>query len=115
MIAKKRLCVNCLKYYLPGARGTYFYTCSKICHEALIIALEQKFGIYKKVTDVETQVTYKVPVRDIAEKGLTYQDLKFYPVWITYTCSVCNHEFEEDEIKQLPNGKIICEWCTALP
>ena len=31
--------------------------------------------------DIETGKTYKVPTRDIIEKGLKYRDLKNYPEW----------------------------------
>ena len=57
----------------------YLVTCSNECHEELILRLELKFGIYKKVTDQETMKTYKVPLRDLIEKGLKKQDLKHYP------------------------------------
>jgi len=57
----------------------YLVTCSKDCHEELILRLELKFGIFKKVVNLETMKTHKVPIRDIIEKGLRQQDLKHYP------------------------------------
>jgi len=57
----------------------YMVTCSNDCHEELILRLELKFGIYKRVTDQETMKAHKVPLRDIIEKGLRQQDLKNYP------------------------------------
>lgn len=59
----------------------YLVTCSDECHEKLVHRLEREFGIYKKVTDIETGKSYKVPTRDIIEKGLKYRDLKNYPEW----------------------------------
>lgn len=59
----------------------YLVTCSDECHEKLIHRLEKEFGIYKKVVDIETGKTYKVPTRDIIEKGLKYEDIKKYPEW----------------------------------
>jgi hypothetical protein len=56
-------------------------TCSEECHENLVYTLENEFGIYKKVVDIETGKTHKVPTRDIIEKGLKYRDLKNYPEW----------------------------------
>ena len=48
---------------------------------------DQRFGEYKKVVDAETGKAYKVPVRDIIEKGLKYKDLINYPPW---------NDFEEE-------------------
>ena len=72
-----RTCVICGRVYILG----YRLTCSKECHERLIEILENKFGKYKKVIDAETGKAYKVPLRDIIEKGLRYEDLKNYPLW----------------------------------
>jgi len=47
----------------------------------LVDRLEREFGIYKKVVDIETGKSHRVPTRDIIEKGLRYQDLKSYPEW----------------------------------
>ena len=56
-------------------------TCSDKCHENLVETLENEFGIYKKVVDIETGKTHRVPIRDIIEKGLGQQDLRRYPEW----------------------------------
>jgi len=72
-----RVCVICGKAYIIGR----LFTCSDECHKKLIEALVKKFGEYKKVVDAETGKAYKVPVRDILEKGLRYKDLISYPLW----------------------------------
>jgi len=72
-----RVCVVCGKTYIIGR----LYTCSDECHEKLIEKMVQEFGEYKKVVDVETGKTYKVPIRDILEKGLRHKDLINYPLW----------------------------------
>lgn len=59
----------------------YLITCSDECHEKFVHILEQEFGIYKKLVDIVTGKTYKVPTRDIIERGLKYEDLKNYPEW----------------------------------
>ena len=56
-------------------------TCSDDCHEKLIQILENDFGVYKKVVNMETGKTHKVPTRDIIERGLEQKDLKKYPKW----------------------------------
>jgi hypothetical protein len=43
--------------------------------------MELQFGTYKKVLDMDTGVAFKVPLRDIIEKGLKQRDLKNYPEW----------------------------------
>lgn len=55
-------------------------TCSDECHEELVKQLEEKFGKYKKVTD-EGGKSYRVPTRDIIERGLKYEDLSNYEMW----------------------------------
>ncbi len=60
----------------------YRLTCSDVCHEEFILRLEKRFGVYKKVVDLETGKTHKVPTRDIIEKGLKQEDLKNYPEYI---------------------------------
>ena len=72
-----RTCVICGRTYILG----YQLTCSRECHEKLIEILEKKFGKYKKVVDAETGKVYKVPLRDIIEKGLKHEELKNYPLW----------------------------------
>ena len=56
-------------------------TCSDDCHEKAVDYIEQLFGVFKKVTDGVSGISYKVPVRDIIELGLTQPDLKNYPLW----------------------------------
>lgn len=56
-------------------------TCSPICHEKFVMACEDEFGPYKKVIDQTTDTAYKIPTRDIIEKGLTWEDLVKYPLW----------------------------------
>ena len=51
-------------------------------HERLIQELIARFGEYKKVVRVRTGVAYKVPTRDILEKGIREQDLDWYPEWV---------------------------------
>ena len=40
-----------------------------------------RFGEFKKVVRMRTGVAYKVPSRDILEKGIKEQDLDRYPLW----------------------------------
>lgn len=56
-------------------------TCSEKCHGEFIWLSEKEFGIIKKVVDMTTGVVYKVPTRDIIEKGVTWKDLTKYPLW----------------------------------
>lgn len=56
-------------------------TCSEKCHIEYIRILEEKFGKVKKVTDSESRISYKVPTKDIIEKGLKWEDIKKYPLW----------------------------------
>lgn len=56
-------------------------TCCDDHHEEYIQQMEIKFGFYKKVTDEETGVSYKVSIREIIEKGLKQKDLSNYPEW----------------------------------
>jgi len=56
-------------------------TCSDNCHKIYVTQLEEKFGEFKKVVDQETGITYKIPTRDIIERGLKYSDVRTYPVW----------------------------------
>jgi hypothetical protein len=39
------------------------------------------FGEFKKVVDAVTGKAYRVPTRDIIEKGLRHADLVKYPEW----------------------------------
>lgn len=56
-------------------------TCSQPCHDILADRLVDQFGEFKKVVRTSTGVVYKVPTRDIIEKGIREQDLDRYPVW----------------------------------
>lgn len=56
-------------------------TCSDKCHEKLLEIFENEFGKFKKVTDITTEISYKVPTKDIIEKGLQWADLPKYPIW----------------------------------
>ncbi len=49
--------------------------------ERLIHELIVRFGEFKKVVRMHTGVAYKVPTRDILEKGIREQDLDRYPLW----------------------------------
>lgn len=69
-------CVICGKECLP-----YRMTDSPDCHEKFVEFLEEKFGKYKKMTRMATGQAFKVPLRDIIEKGLRDQDLDKYPIW----------------------------------
>jgi len=70
-------CVVCGKGHLSGR----LYTCSEECHQKFIDRLVAEFGEYKKVLDVETGRSYRVPTRDIIEGGLRQRDLAKYPEW----------------------------------
>jgi len=50
--------------------------------EKIIQELIARFGEYKKVVRMRTGVAYKVPTRDILEKGIREQDLDRYPEWV---------------------------------
>ncbi|KKL78846.1 hypothetical protein LCGC14_2020730, partial [marine sediment metagenome] len=56
-------------------------TCSDQCHEDLTRRLIARFGEFKKVVRQSTGVAYKVPTRDIIERGVREQDLDQYPIW----------------------------------
>lgn len=49
--------------------------------ERAIQKLIARFGEFKKVIRMRTGVAYKVPTRDILEKGIKEQDLDQYPLW----------------------------------
>ena len=49
--------------------------------ERLIQELIARFGEFKKVVRMRTGVAYKVPTRDILEKGIREKDLDQYPLW----------------------------------
>lgn len=71
------VCVSCGKVYNGGRT----MTCSQPCHDELADRLVTRFGEFKKVVRMRTGVAYKVPTRDILEKGIREQDLDQYPPW----------------------------------
>lgn len=73
-----RICVVCNVSYL--GEGVEL-TCSQACHEKLVKRHENTFGKFKKVVRLSTGVAYKIPARDIIEKGIKEQDLDKYPLW----------------------------------
>jgi hypothetical protein len=72
-------CIVCGKQFSLGLGR--MYTCSEECHKKFVDHLVLVFGEFKKVVDAETGIAYKVPTRDIVEKGLRQQDLHTYPEW----------------------------------
>ncbi len=56
-------------------------TCSDECHAELVKRLIARFGEFKKVVRQSTGIAYKVPIRDIIERGIREQDLDQYPLW----------------------------------
>ncbi|MBA7697334.1 hypothetical protein ES703_105999 [subsurface metagenome] len=72
-----RRCFVCDKTYDKGRE----LTCSDECHEELAKRLIARFGEFKKVVRQTTGVAYKVPTRDIIERGIKEQDLDQYPIW----------------------------------
>ena len=64
------------------ADGQDRMTCGKPkCHEAFVDKMIASFGQFKKVTRMTTGQTFKVPIRDIIERGVREQDLDKYPLW----------------------------------
>ncbi len=41
-----------------------------------------EFGNYKKITDEDSGLSYKVPTKQIVEEGITQDQLKNFPFWI---------------------------------
>ena len=76
------VCAFCGKEYLPGDTGTHGITCSDSCHENLVSFFEERFGKDKKVTKLSNGKSYRVPFRDIIEKGIHEQELDQYPEWM---------------------------------
>jgi len=74
---KSRVCVVCGALYRVGR----MYTCSEECHEKMVEALVEEFGEFKKIVDAETGVAYKVPTREVLDRGLWLDGLKKYPKW----------------------------------
>jgi hypothetical protein len=59
-------------------------TCSDNCHRIFVRALIGQFGEFKRVVDQTTGKSYRVPTKEIIEKGLKWRDLsKKYPEWET--------------------------------
>ena len=56
-------------------------TCSNFCHDQYIFKKIAEVGLFKKVVDIVSGITYRVPTKIIIEQGLRQQDLKNYPVW----------------------------------
>ncbi len=75
------ICAECLAEYRPGDPGTRVLTCSDACHKVLVDRLEMTFGKYKKITVISTGRSYRVPVRDILEKGVNTDSVQTYPEW----------------------------------
>lgn len=61
---------------LPEGRSV---TCSPDCHEAFVAFCEATYGTHKNIARTGTGETFRVPTRDIIEKGITEQDLDQYP------------------------------------
>jgi len=72
-----KFCVICGTPYTNGRE----LTCSQTCHDELVSILIARFGEFKKVVRARTGVAYKVPTRDILEKGVSEQNLDRYPRW----------------------------------
>ncbi len=70
-------CIVCDRFYTGGREAS----CSEPCHAELINRLVAQFGEFKKVVRSSTGEAFKVPTRDILEKGIREQDLDQYPKW----------------------------------
>jgi len=70
-------CVICSQEY-DGGRAQ---TCSDSCHNEFVNRLVKKYGEFKKIVRNSTGEAFKVPTRDILEKGINEQDLDRYPRW----------------------------------
>lgn len=57
------------------------HTCRGECHSQLIKEMTEQVGEFKKIIDIETKIAYKVPTKDIIEKGIMYGELSSYPRW----------------------------------
>ena len=56
-------------------------TCSDSCHEKFIQKMIRENGIYKKVVDLQSNITYRIPTRLIIEQGILQEELKKHPRW----------------------------------
>ena len=70
-------CVICGTPYFGG----WQFTCSEACHEDLVNRIIAKYGEFKMVVRASTGEAFRVPTRDILEKGVRAQDLDQYPKW----------------------------------
>jgi hypothetical protein len=53
-------------------------TCSDRCHRLFVAELIKQFGEFKLIVDQTSGKSYKVPTKDIIEKGLAWRDLSRY-------------------------------------
>ncbi|WP_174591897.1 hypothetical protein [Methanocella conradii] len=58
-------------------------TCSDKCHRLFVRVLISQFGEFKRLVDQSTGKSYRVPTKEIIEKGLKWRDLTRYPEWST--------------------------------
>jgi len=70
-------CIVCKKNNKSNFRK---YTCSEECHKKFLQELINDFGEYKKITDMTTGKTYKVPIKEIFEHGIKQENLKNYSI-----------------------------------
>ena len=56
-------------------------TCSNPCHELLVAFIEATYGRYKKIGRASTGQFFRVPTRDLIEKGIKESELDQYPPW----------------------------------
>jgi hypothetical protein len=74
--------MTCFICGMAYSTDVYRTTCGKPeCHEKLVQKIIAEYGEFKKVTRMSTGQTFKVPVRDIIEKGIREQELDKYPIW----------------------------------
>lgn len=70
-------CLVCQKLYEGGRE----LTCSDECHQELVRQLIAQFGEFKKVVRQSTGIAFKLPTRDIIERGVKEKELDQYPIW----------------------------------
>ena len=56
-------------------------TCSNFCQDKFVLKMIEKYGLFKKVVDIDSGIAYKVPTRLIIKEGLRQEELKNYPTW----------------------------------
>ncbi len=71
----KSICCN------SGVESHQKITCGDYCHEKFVQNMLQEYGLFKKVVDQTSGITYKVPTRTIIETGLRAEELKNFPTW----------------------------------